>query len=162
MADESFPDPAHRRPDGVDDETVAAVGKLAEAMEWLERARGRLYDFHQMMGHLDFVIEEAADQLERAGHREHADLLRTEVMGRNVLDGRWTYQVVEEFDAAYYDPVREIDRRVHDELMQGRRHVHEAELKAQRRSVGRRGHEALPARARPSFGGDAPEPHAGP
>src|SRR5690606_3294937 len=36
-----------RRPAGVDDDTVAAVGKLGEALEWVERARGRLYDFHQ-------------------------------------------------------------------------------------------------------------------
>ena len=40
----------NRRPEGVSDETVAAVGKFGEALEWVERARGHLYDFHQMMG----------------------------------------------------------------------------------------------------------------
>lgn len=40
----------HQRPEGVDDATVAAAGKLAEALEWIERARGRLYDFHQLVG----------------------------------------------------------------------------------------------------------------
>src|SRR3546814_10975335 len=39
-----------RRPEGVDDDTVAAVGKPSEAMEWVERARRPPSDFHQMMG----------------------------------------------------------------------------------------------------------------
>jgi hypothetical protein len=33
---------------------------------------------------------------------------------------------------------------VRDELMDGRRHVFEAEMKAERRTRGRRGHEATP------------------
>ncbi len=39
-----------RRPDGVDDRTVEALGKLGEALERVERARGHLYSFHQMCG----------------------------------------------------------------------------------------------------------------
>ncbi len=61
-----------RRPDGVDDETVDAMGKLGQALEWVERARGRLYDFHQMCGHSDLLLGEAADKLEEAGHVELA------------------------------------------------------------------------------------------
>ena len=44
-------DAAIDEPDGASDALVAAVGKVSEALEWVERARGRLYDFHQMMGH---------------------------------------------------------------------------------------------------------------
>jgi hypothetical protein len=51
----------------VDDDTVAAVGKLSEAMEWLERARGRLYDFHQMMGRADLLAGEAVELLRECG-----------------------------------------------------------------------------------------------
>ena len=39
-------DTLDQRPAGADDSTVHAGGKLSEAAEWLERARGRLYDFH--------------------------------------------------------------------------------------------------------------------
>ncbi len=138
------PDTLDRRPVGVDDATVHAVGKLSEAIEWLERARGRLYDFHQMMGHVDFQMGDAATMLRNAGHHELADLVEHEVVGRNVVDGRWTFQVVEEFDDLYYDIVRQVERRVRGELVQGRRHVAEAELKAQRRTVGLAGHEAVP------------------
>lgn len=62
-----------RRPEGVDDATVEAMGKLGEAVERVERARGRLYDFHQMCGHSDLLLGEAADKLEDAGHVELAE-----------------------------------------------------------------------------------------
>jgi hypothetical protein len=137
-------DDAHRRPNGVDDATVAAVGKLSEALEWLERAKGALYDFHQMFGHLDQMMGEAADMLRDAGHGQSADLIDREIVGRNVLDGRWTFQIVEEFDDGYYQPVTAIERRIRNELVEGRRHIFEAEMKQRRRSRGVPGHEATP------------------
>jgi hypothetical protein len=70
---------------------VEAVGKVSEAVEWIERARGRLYDFHQMIGRADLIVEEAADLLEAAGCAELAQELRAEIIGRNVLAGRWTF-----------------------------------------------------------------------
>ena len=137
-------DDAHRRPEGVDDATVEAVGVVSEALEWLERARGRLYDFHQMVGHLDLKMGEAVEQLRACGHGELASFLEDEVVGRNVLDGRWTFQVIEEFDDGYYEPVRAAERRVRDQLMGGRRHIFEAEMKEARRTKGRSGHERGP------------------
>jgi hypothetical protein len=138
---------SHQRPPGVSDETVEALGKLSEAVEWLERARGRLFDFHQMLGHLDFQMGDAVDLLRAAGHEEAARLVEEEVVGRNVLDGRWTFQIIEEFDDTYYEPVRAVERRLTDELAGGRRHLFEAELKERRRSEGRQGHERRPPTA---------------
>ena len=138
------PDEDHRRPDGVDDATVAASGKLSEALEWVERARGHLYSFHQLIGRADFLAEEAADQLEAAGHSELAKQARDEVVGRNVLHGRWTFQIVEDFDDGYWQPFRDFDRTVRDELLGGRRHVYEAEMKEERRTHGRPRHESRP------------------
>jgi hypothetical protein len=136
--------PLFRRPEGCDDATVHAAGVLSEALEWLERARGRLYDFHQMMGHVDFLVDDAADAFQSAGHHAIADALRTEIVGRNVLDGRWTFQVVEEFDDGYYDAFRAAERSIRERLLAGRRHVYEAELKEERRTHGRAHHEAAP------------------
>jgi hypothetical protein len=133
-----------RRPRGVSDETVAAVGKASEAMEWIERARGRLYDFHQMLGRADLLFGDAAAQLQDAGHGELAEQLRREIVGRNVLEGRWTFQIIEEFDATYYDACRDAVRRLDHELVGGTRHVYESEMKEQRRSPGRRHHEQRP------------------
>jgi hypothetical protein len=137
-------DPAHERPAGADDATVKAVGKLSEAYEWLIRARGELYTVHQHIGHLDFQFGEAADLLEEAGHHELAEGLRTELVGRNLLNGRWTFQIVEEFDRTYWDVATRWEQTVRDRLMDGRRHVYESELKDQRRTPGEPGHERRP------------------
>ena len=134
----------HQRPAGVSDETVAAAGKASEALEWIERARGALYEFHQLMGRADLLFGDAADLLEDAGHGDLAKLVRTDVVGRNVLDGRWTFQIVEEFDDCYYEVVRDAERRIRDDLLAGRRHVYESEMKDQRRTPGRTGHERRP------------------
>jgi hypothetical protein len=136
----------HRRPMGSDDATVHAVGKVSEALEWVERARGRLYDFHQMMGRADLLFGEAADALAGAGHQAHADRLDAEIVGRNVITGRWTFQIVEEFDDHYYVSVRHVEQTIRDDLMDGRRHVFESEMKERRRSAGRAGHESRPPR----------------
>jgi hypothetical protein len=141
------PDAEHTRPAGSDDATVEAVGTLSEAFEWVERARGRLYDLHQMIGHADFLLDTAAEQLEAAGHGDSARRLREEIIGRNVLDGRWTFQIVEEFERLYYGPFRDVEKDIRDEHMAGRRHVFEAELKEKRRTRGRHGHESRPPAA---------------
>ena len=110
----------------------------------MERARGHLYAFHQLLGRADFLFGDAADLLDESGHADLAERIRADIVGRNVLDGRWTYQVVEEFDDGYYRPVEAVERSVRDRLLDGRRHVYEAELKEQRRSPGRPGHERRP------------------
>lgn len=133
-----------RRPDGVDDATVEAVGKVSEALEWVERARGHLYSFHQLMGRADFLLGDAVDMLRDAGHVEVADRLEADMVGRNVIHGRWTFQIVEDFDDNYWSVLREHDRAVRDALVGGIRHVYEAELKEDRRTHGRRGHETGP------------------
>jgi hypothetical protein len=137
-------DDVARRPIGVDDATVEATGKLSEALEWIERARGNLYEFHQKSGHADLLLGEAADHLEAAGHAELADQLREELVGRNVIEGRWTFQIVEEYDDTYWGPVRQFDRLVREQLVDGARHVYESEMKERRRTPGRRHHEARP------------------
>ena len=133
-----------RRPDGVDDATVEAVGKLSEAFETIEEVRGRLYGLHRLTGSADLALGDAVDLLRKAGHRELADQLDRELVGRNVVVGRWTFQVVEDFEDGYYATWKRLEKQVRDELMQGRRHVFEAEMKAERRTEGEPGHEATP------------------
>lgn len=133
------------RPDGTDDATVEAVGAVSEALECVERARGDLYSFHQLMGHADLLLGEACEKLRKAGHPQIAERLECELVGHNVLEGRWTFQIVEEFDDTYWMPFREHERRVRAELQGGLRHVFEAEMKERRRTHGQRGHERCPA-----------------
>jgi hypothetical protein len=133
-----------RRPDGVDDATVEATGKLSEALEWVERARGRLYDFHQMSGHADLLLGEAADALADAGHTDWAQRIDDALVGRNVIEGRWTFQIVEEYDATYWNEVRSTVREAERDLVGGSQHVYESEMKERRRTRDRRHHEQRP------------------
>jgi len=134
----------HRRPDGLDDATVDALGKLSEALEVAEDARGHLYAFHRLTGTADLTLGDAVDQLRDAGHAELADRIDTELVGRNVIPGHWTFQIVEEYDDTYYSVFKELDRVARDDLAEGRRHIYEAEMKERRRTHGRPGHEATP------------------
>jgi len=137
-------DADHARPDAVSDELVSATGKLSEALEYVERARGHLYGFHQLMGHADLLLDDVADGLREAGRPELADRVSDELMGRNVLPGRWTFQLVEEFDDGYYAAFAGLEQAARDDLVGGRRHLFEAQMKEDRRTHGRRHHEARP------------------
>ncbi|GAA2866561.1 hypothetical protein Acy02nite_38300 [Actinoplanes cyaneus] len=138
------PDEAHRRPAGLDDVTVQALGKLSEALETVERVRGHLYSLHQLTGTADFMLDEAVSLFREGGHSAIAERIERELIGRNVIPGRWTFQIVEEFDDGYYSEFRQVERDARDEFAEGRRHLYEAELKERRRTHGRHGHEALP------------------
>lgn len=137
-------DDEHIRPAGVSDETVTALGKLSEGLEQIERARGSMYDFHQNIGGADIKIEEAADMLAKAGHTEQAALIRDQIVGRNLLPGMWSFQMVEAFDDSYYTEVKLAEEQVRNDLVQGRRHIYESEMKEANRTKGESGHEARP------------------
>src|SRR3954453_19066768 len=84
---------SHARPEGVSGTLVEAVGKAGEALEDIERARGHLYSLHQLVGRADFLFEEAAGLRRDSGDDESPRRFEVDVVGRNVLDGRWTFQI---------------------------------------------------------------------
>ena len=55
------------------DATVAALGKLSEALECVERARGHLYALHQLIGHADLMLDDAVEMFRAAGHHGIAE-----------------------------------------------------------------------------------------
>jgi len=134
----------HQRPEGVDDVTVAAVGTLTDALETVIRARGHLYAFHQLTGRADHRLDDAVELLRKAGHDELAEEITTELIGRNVIPGRWTFKIIEDYDDNYYDLFVELEKRARDELTGGKRHLNEAEMKQRRVTPGRPGHEIDP------------------
>ncbi|RKN26935.1 hypothetical protein [Micromonospora musae] len=137
-------DEEHSRPEGVDDATVEALGELSKALETIHRVRGHLYSAHQLVGGADLTLDRVVELLREAGHDDVADRVERELLGRNVLPGRWTFQIMEEFDDGYYAAFQEIERYAREKLAGGRRHIYEAEMKARRRTPGMLGHEATP------------------
>lgn len=142
MSEQPIPD--HRRPTGVSDETVEALGKLSEALEAVETARGHLYAFHRLCGTADLQLGEAVEMFRAAGQPDLAERLQQNLVGRNVLEGRWSYQIMEEYDDGYYATFKGLEQLARDELVDGRRHLFEAEMKEDRRTHGDPAHTAAP------------------
>ena len=145
--DAPVPIPGYERPDDLDDATIDALGKLSEALEVIEHARGHLYAFHRLSGRADLTLGEAIDMFRAAGHDALADDLATDLQGRNVLPGRWTFQIVDEYDDGYYDAFKAHERRARHALAGGRRHLYEAAMKGREITPGRPGLEPAPAPA---------------
>jgi hypothetical protein len=120
----NLPDPA----------TVEALGKISEALETVERARGHLYSFHQLSGTADAQLQDGVRALRAAGHDYLADEIEAGLVGRNVLPDRWTFQIVEEYDDGYWSVFREFENRARQSLAGGRRHLHEAGMKRDERA----------------------------
>jgi hypothetical protein len=127
------PGPGDGGPDGP---TVEALGLLAEALETTHRARGALYAFHQLTGSADVTLGRAAQLLREAGHPEAAGRVEAELVGRDVVPGHWTYQLVEAYDDTYWEPFGRLEREVRGRLAGGVRHLHEAAMRAERRTHG--------------------------
>ena len=103
MDEQDQPTTEHRRPDGVDDATVEALGKLSEALEVVEDARGHLYALPPADGHgRPRARRGRRPAARRRPRRSSPTGIETELVGRNVLEGRWTFQIVEEYDDGYY------------------------------------------------------------
>jgi len=132
------------RPD-LDDRSVEGLGKLSEALETVDQARGFLYAFHQLTGKADQLLQDAVDLLDEAGHTDLAGDLERDLVGRNVIADRWTFQIVEDFDDNYWATFRRYDERARTELSDGDRHVYEARMKQRERTRGHAAHEAGPA-----------------
>ncbi|MFF2097387.1 hypothetical protein [Streptomyces sp. NPDC058202] len=132
--------PVHQRPSGVSDATVEALGALSKALETTERARGHLYEFHQLTGGADFELDRAVRLLREAGHAAWADRVERDIVGRNVIPGHWTFQIVEAYNATYYEPFKDVEAGIRGELADGVDHLFEAELKEKRRTGGHPDH----------------------
>jgi len=144
VPDSDRPAEHHRRPVGVSDATVEDLGKLSEALETAVAARGHLYEFHQLTGRSDAQLQESVALLRDAGHDDLADVLDHHLVGRNVLEGRWTFQIVEEYDDNYHYLFQALERQAREELVDGRRHLKEAEMKENSRTRGLPNHGATP------------------
>ena len=120
---------AKERPAGASDELVAALGKLSEALEVVEEARGLLYTFHRRSGTADRILQEAIQALHDAGEHETAQEVADVLVGRDVIPGLWTFQIVEGYDGQYWEPFRAVEAEVRQRYADGTRHIYEAEMK---------------------------------
>ena len=105
------------------------MGKLSEALECIEYARGHLYGFHRLSGTADLTLQEAVKLFREAGRDDLAEEIDEVLVGRDVIDGRWTFQLVEAYDRGYYDVFKDTARYARERLGIDPPHVYEAEMK---------------------------------
>jgi hypothetical protein len=113
-------------------ELLDTMATATEAMEYIERARGNLYTLHHLLVRADLLFAEVAASLRAQGHDDEAGLLEQQVIGRNVLENRWSFEVVEAFDDGFYGPVSGAVRDLERRTVGGQRHAREAALKRYR------------------------------
>lgn len=126
--------PAHDRPDGMTDDTVQALGSLSAALEVVEHARGHLYAFRRLSGTADLALQDAVRELREAGHTDLADDIDGALVGRDVIDGKWTFQLVEAYDAGYLTVFRAAEARARQACGNAAPHIYEAEMKVREQS----------------------------
>jgi len=127
---------AHPRPPGASDRTVEALGKLSEALEAVEDARGHLYAFHRLSGRADLILQEAVVLLRDAGERSLAAEVDEVLVGRDVVNDMWTFQIVEAYDNQYWSVFRGVEAEARRRVRSAEPHVFEAEMKQREQERG--------------------------
>jgi len=116
-----------------------ALHEVELAVENLHRAHGHLVAFHHSTGRAMDHLATAEKRLRAAGHERAADRLRDRHLPRGVLPacddeapaGRWSYDVLETFQATFLEDVVAFGEDVHDRVADGRRHVAERQQERQ-------------------------------
>jgi len=109
-------------PDLTDTE-AEAVHEIELGIEWLHRAYGELVELHHKTGHGFDHFDEAVSLLREAGRDDLADTLEQEHLSSGIVDGRWTYDLLEAFDEGLYDDLTDFEHRAREQITDGKRHV---------------------------------------
>lgn len=111
---------------------VDALHSVELGIEHLHRAHGHLIAFHHSTGRAMNHFARAERELRRADYHGFADEIRDEFLPRGVLEGRaaddrgrWSYDVVETYEAVFLNDIVAFGQRVCDAIAGGLRHAHE-------------------------------------
>ena len=108
------------------DAECAALHEVELGFEWFQRAQDHLLEFHHATGHGMDHLRDAETLLRSTGHDELANTIRNELLPHGVVDDdRWSYDVLENYQATLLAESRALERRVRRELADGERHVRE-------------------------------------
>lgn len=105
---------------------IEALHEVELGIEWLHRAHGKLVAFHHNTGHAMEHLAAAENLLRESGHTDVADAVRDAYLPRGVIDeDRWSYDVLESFEAGFMADVTELSERARRDVADGRSHVAE-------------------------------------
>jgi hypothetical protein len=105
---------------------IDALHEVEVGTEWIERAHGHLLAFHHAVGHGVDHYATAESALQDAGHEDLAARIRNDLLHRGVIDGdRWSYDVLEDFETSFLDPITDFETDAREAVSDGQRHVRE-------------------------------------
>lgn len=114
------------QPPDLSDAECDALHRVELAVEWLQRAQGNLVAFHHAVGHAMDHLAAAETRLRDCGEAELADDLRDDYLPRGVVDEeRWSYDVLESYQAGFLRPMVDFEQQTREHIADGRRHVAE-------------------------------------
>jgi len=102
-----------------------ALHRVELGLEWLRRAHGDLVGFHHKTGHAMDHLARAEAVLRDCGHEGLADRLRDDCLPLGAVEDRWTYDLLEEFEAGFMSRIEAVEERTREQLADGQRHVAE-------------------------------------
>ena len=112
-------------PDHLSEAEREALHRAELGVEWLRRAHGSLVEVHHATGHAMDHLHEAEATLRECGHTDLADELRDDLLPSGAVEDRWTYDLLETFEAGLLADVTAYERRARESLADGRRHITE-------------------------------------
>ena len=93
----------------------------------------------------DLTLQDAVDELRTAGHADLADDIDQTLVGRDVIDGLWTFQIVEAYDRQYWQVFHDVEVVARHCAGDAPAHLLEAEMKhREQQPQHRRGEEGGP------------------
>lgn len=122
------------RPENLTDIEREALHEVELGVERLHRAHGHLVAFHHNTGRAMDHLASAEPLLYECSFPDLADELRDEHLPRGVVAdcdpdgttaGRWSYDVLEDFQETFLDGLVGFGERVTDRVAGGLRHAHE-------------------------------------
>ena len=96
--------------------SAEALSALSEARRAVEAARQHAYECHRLAGLGDTSLLRAVRLLREAGEHDLADAVCHDLVGRGVADDRWTFQVDETHDDAFYRTLMSLQDRLRERL----------------------------------------------
>ncbi|MHB9288619.1 hypothetical protein ACKVMT_16430 [Halobacteriales archaeon Cl-PHB] len=116
------------------DEACQALRSVELGVEWVHRAHGDLVGFHHKTGKAMEHLDDAERELRECGHEDLADELRGRFLPLGVIDDdRWSYDVLETYQAGFFGPLTDFRKRATDEVADGHRHVAERRQEEERK-----------------------------
>jgi hypothetical protein len=111
--------------DELTDGERTALHELQLGVEGVHRAYGHLLAFHHAIGRSMDHFAAAEPQLREAGHETYADTIRDCHLPAGVIDDRWSYELVEAFEAGFLADVTAFEETIRADLAGGQSHVTE-------------------------------------